>query len=66
VISSDIDKEPIGQLIARISKVLGALRPDAVAVHGWSHPSALAVLECGIHAAEPLDPMSAPLEGGKL
>jgi glycosyltransferase involved in cell wall biosynthesis len=45
VISSDIDKEPIGQLIAHIGKVLGALRPDAVAVPGWSHRGALTVLE---------------------
>jgi glycosyltransferase involved in cell wall biosynthesis len=45
LISSDIDKEPTSQLIARIDQLLAALRPDAVAVHGWSHRSALAALE---------------------
>jgi hypothetical protein len=45
VISADIDQESKSQLVARVNRLLSALRPDVVAVHGWSHPSALAVLE---------------------
>lgn len=45
IISPDIDNESTGQLVARINKIFAALRPDVVAVHGWSHRSAIAVLD---------------------
>ena len=44
VISADIHAEPTRQLIRRMDAVLSSLRPEAVAIPGWSHRGALAAL----------------------
>ena len=41
---------PFAILIQRLHAALGEMRPDAVALPGWSHPVSLAALEwCGVH-----------------
>jgi 1,2-diacylglycerol 3-alpha-glucosyltransferase len=44
VIFADIDAEGARSLIRRMDAVLSALRPEAVAIPGWSHRGALAAL----------------------
>jgi 1,2-diacylglycerol 3-alpha-glucosyltransferase len=44
VIAADVDAEPATALIRRMDQVLSTLRPDAVAIPGWSHRGALAAL----------------------
>jgi 1,2-diacylglycerol 3-alpha-glucosyltransferase len=44
VVSPDIDAEPVPRLLAKVTRTLARIRPDAVAIAGWSHPGALAAL----------------------
>ena len=44
LISDDVNMEPTGRLIRRIGEILSTLRPDVVAIPGWSHRGALAAL----------------------
>lgn len=53
VVSNDLDQESKGELVRRVDRLLSALRPDAVAVHGWSCRSALAALDWCLRSRTP-------------
>jgi glycosyltransferase involved in cell wall biosynthesis len=56
--AADIDDIPVGRLLPRIGDVLGRIRPDVVAIPGWSNKAALLALGWALSAGTPAVIMS--------
>lgn len=58
VVSRDIGRDPGAAVIRRVAEILSALKPDVVAIPGWSHRGALAALLWCMRTATPAVMMS--------